>query len=106
MEAKFCNFSLSTKSVSAAATPPSCRSVPSRASLNAHAAVLPCRAQLQTLYKYIEQKGNLQELQPLLTTLTKHKTAVSQHAKQGIKDLEEVTGLLHKLAVKLQVKQD
>ncbi|XP_056867769.1 eIF-2-alpha kinase GCN2 isoform X1 [Takifugu flavidus] len=72
VEAKFCNFSLSTKS-------------------------------LQTLYKYIEQKGELQDLLPLLTTLTKHKTAVSQHAKQGIKDLEEVTGLLNKLGVKLQV---
>lgn len=62
--------------------------------------------QLQTLYKYIEQKGDLQELLPLLATLTKHKTAVSQHAKQGVKDLEEVTGLLNKLGVKLQVKQD
>lgn len=57
------------------------------------------------LYKYIEQKGDLQELAPLLTSLTKHKTAVSQPAKQGLKDLEEVTGLLDKLAVKLQVDQ-
>uniref|UniRef100_H3DJ97 eIF-2-alpha kinase GCN2 n=1 Tax=Tetraodon nigroviridis TaxID=99883 RepID=H3DJ97_TETNG len=72
VEAKFCNFSLSTNS-------------------------------LQMLYKYIEQKGDLQELAPLLTSLTKHKTAVSQLAKQGLKDLEEVTGLLDKLAVKLQV---
>lgn len=61
---------------------------------------------MQTLYKYIEQKGDLQELGPLLTSLTKHKTAVSQLAKQGLKDLEEVTGLLDKLAVKLQVKRD
>lgn len=59
--------------------------------------------QLQTLYKYIEQKGNLQELAPLLASLTKHKTAVTQLAKQGQKDLEELTGLLHKLGVKLQV---
>ncbi|KAF3701327.1 eIF-2-alpha kinase GCN2 [Channa argus] len=58
---------------------------------------------LQTLYKYIEQKGNLQDLAPLLTSLTKHKTAVTQLAKQGLKDLEELTVLLHRLGVKLQV---
>lgn len=72
MEAKFCNFSLSTNS-------------------------------LQTLFKYIEQKGSLQELAPMLTSLTKQKTAVTQLAKQGLKDLEELTLLLHKLGVKLQV---
>ncbi|XP_059209001.1 eIF-2-alpha kinase GCN2 isoform X2 [Centropristis striata] len=72
VEAKFCNFSLSTNS-------------------------------LQTLYKYIEQKGNLQELAPLLTSLTKQKTAVTQLAKQGLKDLEELTVLLCRLGVKLQV---
>ncbi|KAM9842321.1 eIF-2-alpha kinase GCN2 isoform 2-T2 [Aulostomus maculatus] len=72
VEAKFCNFSLSTSS-------------------------------LQTLYKYIEQKGNLQDLVPLLTSLTKQKTAVTQLAKQGLKDLEEVTLLLRRLGVKLQV---
>uniref|UniRef100_A0A671XE93 eIF-2-alpha kinase GCN2 n=1 Tax=Sparus aurata TaxID=8175 RepID=A0A671XE93_SPAAU len=72
VEAKFCNFSLSTNS-------------------------------LQTLYKYIEQKGNLQDLAPLLISLTKQKTAVTQLAKQGLKDLEEVTVLLRKLGVKLQV---
>lgn len=55
------------------------------------------------LYKYIEQKGDLEELTPLLRSLTKHKTAASQLAKQGLKELEEVTGLLNKLAVKLQV---
>ncbi|KAF3844746.1 hypothetical protein F7725_007909 [Dissostichus mawsoni] len=48
VQAKFCNFSLSTNS-------------------------------LQTLYKYIEQKGNLQDLAPLLTSLTKQKTAVQHH---------------------------
>ncbi|XP_039993112.1 eIF-2-alpha kinase GCN2 isoform X2 [Xiphias gladius] len=72
VEAKFCNFSLSTNS-------------------------------LQTLYKYIEQKGNLQDLAPLLTSLTKQKTAVTQLAKQGLKDLEELTVLLRRLGVKLQV---
>lgn len=58
---------------------------------------------MQTLYKYIEQKGNLQDLAPLLISLTKQKTAVTQLAKQGLKDLEEVTVLLRKLGVKLQV---
>uniref|UniRef100_A0A3B3VZ75 Eukaryotic translation initiation factor 2 alpha kinase 4 n=1 Tax=Poecilia latipinna TaxID=48699 RepID=A0A3B3VZ75_9TELE len=72
VEAKFCNFSLSTNT-------------------------------LQTLYKYIEQKGSLQELAPLLTSLTKQKTAVTQLAKQGFKDLEELTILLKRLGVKLRV---
>ncbi|KAK1894495.1 eIF-2-alpha kinase GCN2 [Dissostichus eleginoides] len=72
VQAKFCNFSLSTNS-------------------------------LQTLYKYIEQKGNLQDLAPLLTSLTKQKTAVTQLAKQGLKDLEELTVLLRTLGVKLPV---
>ncbi|KAF7664989.1 hypothetical protein LDENG_00158310 [Lucifuga dentata] len=58
---------------------------------------------LQTLYKYIEQKGDLQDLVPLLTSLTKQKTAVTQLAKQGLKDLEELTVLLRRLGVKLQV---
>ncbi|XP_047466536.1 eIF-2-alpha kinase GCN2 [Mugil cephalus] len=72
VEAKFCNFSLSTNS-------------------------------LQTLYRYIELKGDLPELLPQLTPLTKQKTAVSQLAKQGLKDLEEITVLLHRLGVKLKV---
>ncbi|KAM6969279.1 eIF-2-alpha kinase GCN2 [Tautogolabrus adspersus] len=72
VEAKFCNFSLSTNS-------------------------------LQTMYKYIEQKGDLQGLAPLLTSLTKQKTAVTQLAKQGLKDLEELIALLQRLGVKLQV---
>uniref|UniRef100_A0A8B9RNL8 non-specific serine/threonine protein kinase n=1 Tax=Astyanax mexicanus TaxID=7994 RepID=A0A8B9RNL8_ASTMX len=73
VEAKFCNLSLSNNS-------------------------------LQTLYKFIEQKGELQELVPLINSLTKQKTAVvTQLAKQGLKDLEELTGLLKKLGVKLQV---
>ncbi|XP_067310946.1 eIF-2-alpha kinase GCN2 isoform X2 [Pseudorasbora parva] len=59
---------------------------------------------LQTLYKFIEQKGSLQELLPLFNALTKQKSsAVAQMAKQGQKDLEEVISLLKKLAVKLQV---
>uniref|UniRef100_A0AAZ3P5H2 non-specific serine/threonine protein kinase n=1 Tax=Oncorhynchus tshawytscha TaxID=74940 RepID=A0AAZ3P5H2_ONCTS len=58
---------------------------------------------LQTLYKYIEQKGDLQDLVPLITSLTKQKTAVTQLAKQGLKDLEALTGLLRSLGVKLQV---
>ncbi|XP_056281578.1 eIF-2-alpha kinase GCN2 isoform X3 [Pseudoliparis swirei] len=58
---------------------------------------------LQTLYKYIEQKGSLQDLAPLLTSLTKQKTAVTLLAKQGLKDLEELTMLLRRLGVKLQV---
>ncbi|TSO67491.1 eIF-2-alpha kinase GCN2 [Bagarius yarrelli] len=73
LEAKFCNLSLSNNS-------------------------------LQMLYKFIEQKGDLRELSPLINTLTKQKTAaVSQLAKQGLKDLEELTSLLRKLGVKIQV---
>ncbi|XP_053702069.1 eIF-2-alpha kinase GCN2 isoform X1 [Synchiropus splendidus] len=58
---------------------------------------------LQTLFKYIEQKGTLQELAPLLTSLTKQKTAVTQLAKQGLKDLEELMVLLPQLGLKMQV---
>lgn len=61
---------------------------------------------MQTLYKYIEQKGDLLDLVPLLTSLTKQKTGVTQLAKQGLKDLEELTVLLRKLGVKLQVVRD
>lgn len=73
VEAKFCNLSLSNNS-------------------------------MQTLYKFIEQKGGLQELLPLINSLTKQKSsAVSQMAKQGLKDLEELLSLLKKLTLKLQV---
>ncbi|XP_053488961.1 eIF-2-alpha kinase GCN2 isoform X3 [Ictalurus furcatus] len=73
VEAKFCNLSLSNNS-------------------------------LQTLYKFIEQKGELHELSPFINSLTKQKTAaVTQLAKQGLKDLEELTGLLKRLGVKIQV---
>lgn len=61
--------------------------------------------QLQTLYKFIEQKGELNELSPFINSLTKQKTAaVTQLAKQGLKDLEELTGLLKRLGVKIQVQ--
>lgn len=59
---------------------------------------------LQMLYKYIEQKGSLQDLSPLIDSLIKQKSsAVTQMAKQAQKDLEEVMNLLKKLSVKLQV---
>ncbi|KAL7861790.1 hypothetical protein SRHO_G00132310 [Serrasalmus rhombeus] len=61
---------------------------------------------LQMLYRFIEQKGELHELVPLINLLTKQKTAaVTQLAKQGLKDLEELTGLLKKLGVKLQSQE-
>lgn len=61
--------------------------------------------QLQMLYKFIEQKGELRDLGPLINSLTKQKTAaVTQLAKQGLKDLEELTGLLKILGVKIQVQ--
>ncbi|KAI5102181.1 eIF-2-alpha kinase GCN2, partial [Silurus meridionalis] len=73
VEAKFCNLSLSNNS-------------------------------LQMLYKFIEQKGELREISPLINSLAKQKTAaVTQLAKQGLKDLEELTGLLRRLGVKIQV---
>lgn len=62
----------------------------------------PC-FQLHTLYRYIELKGDLPDLLPQLTPLTKQKTAVTQLAKQGLKDLEELTVLLRRLGVKLRV---
>ncbi|CAK6957149.1 eIF-2-alpha kinase GCN2 [Scomber scombrus] len=58
---------------------------------------------LQTLFKYIEHKGDLQNVALMLESLTKQKTAVTQLAKQGLKDLEDLTGLLHRLGVKLQM---
>uniref|UniRef100_A0AAY4CI97 eIF-2-alpha kinase GCN2 n=1 Tax=Denticeps clupeoides TaxID=299321 RepID=A0AAY4CI97_9TELE len=72
VEAKFCNLSLSSNSVS-------------------------------MLYKFIEQKGELQDMLPLINSLTKQKTGVTQLAKQGVKELDDLTGLLKKLGVKLQV---
>ncbi|XP_054572339.1 eIF-2-alpha kinase GCN2 [Eptesicus fuscus] len=55
------------------------------------------------LYKFIEQKGDLQDLTPTINSLIKQKTGVAQLVKYGLKDLEEVVGLLKKLGIKLQV---
>ncbi|XP_036152843.1 eIF-2-alpha kinase GCN2 isoform X2 [Myotis myotis] len=57
------------------------------------------------LYKFIEQKGDLQDLTPTINSLIKQKTGVAQLVKYGLKDLEEVVGLLKKLGIKLQVQQ-
>lgn len=59
--------------------------------------------QLCRLYKFIEQKGELQDLTPTINSLIKQKTGVAQLVKYGLKDLEEVVGLLKKLGIKLQV---
>ncbi|KAI7805015.1 putative eukaryotic translation initiation factor 2-alpha kinase 4, partial [Triplophysa rosa] len=59
---------------------------------------------LQMLYKFIEQKGDLQDITPLIDSLVKQKSsAVAQMAKQALKDLEEVINLIYQLGVKLQV---
>ncbi|KAM4664527.1 eIF-2-alpha kinase GCN2 [Discoglossus pictus] len=58
---------------------------------------------LHRLYRFIEQKGELQELEPMITPLTKQKAGVGLLAKQGLKDLEEVIGLVKRLCIKLQV---
>ncbi|KAK2103816.1 Eukaryotic translation initiation factor 2 alpha kinase 4 [Saguinus oedipus] len=55
------------------------------------------------LYKFIEQKGDLQDLMPTINSLIKQKTGIAQLVKYGLKDLEEVVGLLKKLGIKLQV---
>ncbi|XP_045387205.1 eIF-2-alpha kinase GCN2 isoform X6 [Lemur catta] len=55
------------------------------------------------LYKFIEQKGDLQDLMPTINSLIKQKTGVAQLVKYGLKDLEEVVGLLKKLGIKSQV---
>ncbi|XP_006831844.1 PREDICTED: eukaryotic translation initiation factor 2-alpha kinase 4 [Chrysochloris asiatica] len=55
------------------------------------------------LYKFIEQKGDLQDLTPTINSLIKQKTGVAQLVKYGLKDLEEVIGLLKKLGIKLQI---
>nr|D4A7V9.2 RecName: Full=eIF-2-alpha kinase GCN2; AltName: Full=Eukaryotic translation initiation factor 2-alpha kinase 4; AltName: Full=GCN2-like protein [Rattus norvegicus] len=55
------------------------------------------------LYKFIEQKGDLQDLTPTINSLIKQKTGIAQLVKYSLKDLEEVVGLLKKLGVKLQV---
>ncbi|XP_014589230.2 eIF-2-alpha kinase GCN2 isoform X2 [Equus caballus] len=55
------------------------------------------------LYRFIEQKGDLQDLTPTINSLIKQKTGIAQLVKYGLKDLEEVVGLLKKLGIKLQV---
>ncbi|XP_075388029.1 eIF-2-alpha kinase GCN2 [Tenrec ecaudatus] len=55
------------------------------------------------LYKFIEQKGDLQDLTPTINLLIKQKTGVAQLVKYGVKDLEDVVGLMKKLGIKLQV---
>ncbi|XP_067895792.1 eIF-2-alpha kinase GCN2 isoform X2 [Heterodontus francisci] len=55
------------------------------------------------LYKYIENKLDLEKLSTVLAPLMKGKLAVCQLAKQALKELEEVTKLLKKLDIKLQV---
>ncbi|CAM2115950.1 unnamed protein product [Caretta caretta] len=72
VEAKFCNLSLSSNSLS-------------------------------RLYRFIEQKGELNDLSPLINAMIKQKTGVTQLVKHGMKDLEEVMGILKKLGIKLQV---
>ncbi|XP_069805536.1 eIF-2-alpha kinase GCN2 isoform X1 [Dendropsophus ebraccatus] len=74
VEAKFCNLSLSQNNF-----------------------------QLNRLYKYIEQKGELQEMAAMMASLTKQKSAVGVLAKQGLKDLEEIIGLVKKMNIKLQI---
>ncbi|XP_027975222.1 eIF-2-alpha kinase GCN2 isoform X2 [Eumetopias jubatus] len=55
------------------------------------------------LYKFIEQKGDLQDVTPAINSLIKQKTGIAQLVKYGLKDLEEIVGLLKKLGIKLQV---
>ncbi|KAM9644972.1 eIF-2-alpha kinase GCN2 isoform 2-T2 [Trichechus inunguis] len=55
------------------------------------------------LYRFIEQKGDLQDLTSTINSLIKQKTGVAQLVKYGLEDLENVVGLLKKLGVKLQV---
>uniref|UniRef100_A0A8D2L6V2 eIF-2-alpha kinase GCN2 n=1 Tax=Varanus komodoensis TaxID=61221 RepID=A0A8D2L6V2_VARKO len=58
---------------------------------------------LVRLYRFIEQKGELQDLTPLLNTMLKQKTGVTSMVKLGMKELEETMGLLKKLGIKSQV---
>ncbi|XP_031807936.1 eIF-2-alpha kinase GCN2 isoform X2 [Sarcophilus harrisii] len=55
------------------------------------------------LYKFIEQKGDLQDLTTTINSIIKQKTGVAQLVKHGMKDLEEVVGLLKKLGIKVSV---
>ncbi|XP_028933853.1 eIF-2-alpha kinase GCN2 isoform X1 [Ornithorhynchus anatinus] len=58
---------------------------------------------LRRLYTFIEQKGDLRDLSRTLNQVATQKSGVAQLVKHGVKDLEEVVGLLKKLGVKLQV---
>ncbi|XP_033000891.1 eIF-2-alpha kinase GCN2 isoform X1 [Lacerta agilis] len=58
---------------------------------------------LVQLYKFIEQKGELQDLMPLLNTILKQKTGATSLVKLAMKELEETVGLLKKLGIKIQV---
>uniref|UniRef100_A0A5F8HFI8 eIF-2-alpha kinase GCN2 n=1 Tax=Monodelphis domestica TaxID=13616 RepID=A0A5F8HFI8_MONDO len=55
------------------------------------------------LYRFIEQKGDLQDLATTTNSIIKQKTGVAQLVKHGMKDLEEVVGLLKKLGIKVSV---
>ncbi|NXP47980.1 E2AK4 kinase, partial [Heliornis fulica] len=72
VEAKFCNLSLTSSSLS-------------------------------RLYRFIEQKGEASNVFPFLNTMIKQKPGITQLLKHGMKDLEEVIGLLKQLGIKLQV---
>ncbi|KAM9653856.1 eIF-2-alpha kinase GCN2 isoform 3-T3 [Morphnus guianensis] len=72
VEAKFCNLSLTSNSLS-------------------------------RLYRFIEQKGEASNVFPFLNTMIKQKPGVTQLLKHGMKDLEEIIGLLKQLGIKLQV---
>ncbi|XP_029456049.1 eIF-2-alpha kinase GCN2 isoform X2 [Rhinatrema bivittatum] len=58
---------------------------------------------LACLCRLIEQKGDIQDLSPILISLTRQKIGVTQLIKNGMKELEEVLNLLKRLGVKLQV---
>ncbi|KAG8449508.1 hypothetical protein GDO86_016233 [Hymenochirus boettgeri] len=50
-------------------------------------------------------KGELPDLEPMMAPLTNQKSGVGVLAKQGLKDLEEVIGLVKRLGIKLQISQ-
>uniref|UniRef100_A0A8C3YAW8 non-specific serine/threonine protein kinase n=1 Tax=Catharus ustulatus TaxID=91951 RepID=A0A8C3YAW8_CATUS len=60
-------------------------------------------ASLSRLYKFIEQKGEASNVFPFLNTMIKQKPSVTQLLKHGMKDLEEIIGLLKQLGIKLQI---
>uniref|UniRef100_A0A8C5X3B0 eIF-2-alpha kinase GCN2 n=1 Tax=Malurus cyaneus samueli TaxID=2593467 RepID=A0A8C5X3B0_9PASS len=58
---------------------------------------------LSRLYRFIEQKGEASNVFPFLNTMIKQKPGVTQLLKHGMKDLEEIIGLLKQLGIKLQI---